>query len=410
MLEGSAGLRHVIIGNGVAGTMCAETLRKLDPTSSVTLIGGEPYPLYNRVSLPPFLKGKALEEKVLMRTLEDHARRGIDLRLSTWATSVDPEDKVVRTDRGQVFAYDRLLVATGGHPRLPDLPGVRGVDNIFSFQTLDDSKAIMAETERATTAVVYGGSYIAYELAEALSERGLAVTWIMRGPRLLHRVVDSEAGAVVDAVATQHQVTMVYNDRVAEIHADGSRITGVTTQNGRYFAAGMLACGLGFDYNTEVLKGTGAHISQGVVADEYLRTAVPDIYVAGDVAEAMNLMRGERAMMGTWDSAATHGRLAARNMLGENVPFDDPGVYTSTLFHTKMRVVGRVPQHTGANYASVSCTDIERQTHFKLMFESDVLIGAVAIGAMPRRGELLRLIRTRERVYDKQRLLAPEEG
>src|SRR5260370_14469340 len=122
MLESVAGLRHVIIGNGVAGTICAETLRKLDPASDVTLIGGEPYPLYNRVSLPPFLKGKALERKVIMRSVEDHANKGINLLLETVVAHVCAQDKVVYTDKDQAFPYDRLLVATGGRPRMPDLP------------------------------------------------------------------------------------------------------------------------------------------------------------------------------------------------------------------------------------------------------------------------------------------------
>ncbi|MDB5077068.1 MAG: FAD-dependent pyridine nucleotide-disulfide oxidoreductase [Chloroflexi bacterium] len=408
MHDSSAGLRHVIIGNGVAGTICAETLRKLDPLSDVTLIGGEPYPLYNRVALPPFLKGKALEKKVIMRSRDDHANKGIKLHLETWVTRVCAQDKVVYTD-GAAFPYDRLLVATGGRPRLPDLPGVAGTSGVFNFQTLDDTKAIIAQAEQVTSAVVFGGSYIAYELAEALSERGLNVTWIMRGPRLLHRILDVEGGAVVDAIARQHGVNMLYNDRVAEVQSRDGKIVGVTTVSGKQIETGMLCCGLGFDYNTEILEGTGIHLNQAIIADEYLRTAVPNIFAAGDVAEAKNLMTGEHEVMGTWDSATTHGRLAARNMLGENVPFDDPSVYTSTMFHTKMRAVGRVPHHTDANYSSISQTDIAKQTHFKLLFEKDVLVGAIAVGNMPRRAELLHLIRSHEPVTDKHRLLAPEE-
>jgi NAD(P)H-nitrite reductase large subunit len=408
MLDSSASLRHVIIGNGVAGTICAETLRKLDPSSDVTLLAGEPYPLYNRVSLPPFLKGRALEKKVIMRSREDHEKKGIKLHLETWVTRVSTHERVVYADSGAAYPYDRLLVATGGRPRLPKLPGVAGTSGIFNFQTLDDTKAIIAQSEHVNSAVVFGGSYIAYELAEALSERGLRVTWIMRGPRLLHRILDAEGGAVVDAIATQHGVTMLYNDVVQEVICRDGKISGVRTVNGKHVEAGMLCCGLGFDYNTEILKGSGIHTNQAIIADEYLRTTDPHVFAAGDVAEARNLTTGEHEVMGTWDSATTHGRLAARNMLGENVPFDDPSVYTSTMFHTKMRVVGRVPHHTNADYSAVSQTDVARQTHFKLLFEKDVLVGAVAIGAMPRRAELLHLIRSHEPVTDKHRLITPE--
>ncbi|MGH2346012.1 MAG: FAD-dependent oxidoreductase, partial [Chloroflexota bacterium] len=131
MLDSLTGLRHVIIGNGVAGTICAETLRKLDATSNVTLIGLEPYPLYNRVALPPFLKGKALERKVIMRTVESHAEKGIQLLLETVVNGVDVRGKAVYTESGKAFPYDRLLVATGGRPRLPELPGSVGISGIY---------------------------------------------------------------------------------------------------------------------------------------------------------------------------------------------------------------------------------------------------------------------------------------
>jgi NAD(P)H-nitrite reductase large subunit len=406
MLDSLTGLRHVVIGNGVAGTICAETLRKLDSTSNVTLIGLEPYPLYNRVALPPFLKGKALERKVIMRTVESHAEKGIQLFLETVVDAVDAREKVVYAESGRAFPYDRLLVATGGRPRLLELPGRAGTSGIYNFQTLNDTKAIIEHACRAGRAVVFGGSYIAYELADALCERGLTVYWVMRGPRFLHRVLDEEGGAVVEAIARRHGVHMVTGDRVIEAHSYEGKLTAVTTARGERIETDLLCCGLGFDYNTEFLRDTGVEVRVGVVADEYLRTADEAIYTAGDVAEARNLLTGERAVMGTWDSATTQGRLAARNMLGERAPFDDPSVYTSTMFHTKMRVVGRVPT-LGDDYSALSTTDISSQTHFKLLFERNVLVGAVAIGDMPRRAELLHLIRSGEAVTDKHHLLTP---
>lgn len=398
------GQRHVIIGNGVAGTLCAETLRKLDPTSGVTLIGNEPYPLYNRVSLPPFLKGKATERKVIMRTVEVHAQKGIALHLETNVVKVCTTDKIVYTDRGAALPYDTLLVATGGRARDIEARGASGVAGIYNFQTLDDTKAIIEHAARATRAVVYGGSYIAYELADALCERGLQVTWIMRGSHLLHRILDAEGGAVVDAIARSHGVAMMPNDRITEVLSRDGAFSGVKTAKGQTIEADLLCCGLGLDYNHGFMQGTGVHVNLGIITDEHLRTAVPNIFAAGDIAEAKNLTTGEHEVMGTWDSATSHGKLAARNMLGEDVAFEEPSVYTSTMFHTKMRAVGRSPK-PHVEYAALSYTDVARMTHFKLFFERDVLVGAVSIGDMPRRAELLHLIRSHEPVTDKHRLL-----
>jgi NAD(P)H-nitrite reductase large subunit len=401
------GRRHVIIGNGVAGTLCAENLRKLDPTSDVTLIGYEPYPLYNRVSLPPFLKGKATERKVIMRTVEVHEQKGIRLQLETNVVKVCTTDKIVYTDRGAALPYDRLLVATGGRARDIEARGAAGVAGIYNFQTLDDTKAIIEHAERATRAVVYGGSYIAYELADALCERGLQVTWIMRGTHLLHRILDAEGGAVVDVIARSHGVTMMPNDRISEVLSRDGHFCGVKTAMGHTIEGDLLCCGLGLDYNHGFMQDTGVHVNLGIITDEYLRTAVPDIFAAGDIAEAKNLTTGEHEVMGTWDSATSHGKLAARNMLGEDVSFEEPSVYTSTMFHTKMRAVGKSPK-PHADYSALSQTDITRMTHFKLFFERDVLVGAVSIGDMPRRAELLHLIRSHEPVTDKHRLLHPD--
>jgi len=192
--------RYVIIGNGIAGTGCAETLRKLDPTCQITLLAEEPYPLYNRVSLPPFLKLQAPESKVLMRTRERHEQNRIDLRLETRVTHVCVAERTVVTHTGKEWPYDALLVATGGRPNRLPVPG-GDLHGVYNFQTLDDSKAINQRILEARTAVTTGGSYIAYELTEAFRARGLHTTWVMRGPRFLRRTLDAEGGRIVDAIA-----------------------------------------------------------------------------------------------------------------------------------------------------------------------------------------------------------------
>src|SRR6202048_4182575 len=115
--------KYVVIGNGIAGQTCAEELAKLDADASIVMIAAERYPLYNRVALPRYLRGQVRREKVLMRTVDDYARQGLDIHFETWATEIDATGKVVRTNRGQEFKYDALLIATGGRPKPPPWPG-----------------------------------------------------------------------------------------------------------------------------------------------------------------------------------------------------------------------------------------------------------------------------------------------
>jgi len=174
--------RYVIIGNGVAGTTTAETLRKNDPDCSIHLLTNEPYPLYNRVSLPRFLQGVITEQKVMIRDLAWHEQRDIRLVTETLVTDVRTDEHVVVTDRGQHFPYDALLIASGGWANPLRVPGVDGVKHIYNFVTLDDTKSIIARMLESRTALAYGGSFISYELCDGFAVRKLNTTWLMRGP------------------------------------------------------------------------------------------------------------------------------------------------------------------------------------------------------------------------------------
>ncbi len=136
--------RYVIIGNGIAGTTAADTLRKNDPNCSIHLLTNEPYPLYNRVSLPRFLQGVIVEQKVMIRDFAWHEQRNINLVTETMVTEVNTDERVIVTGHGQKYPYDALLVATGGWANPLRIPGVEGTRHIYNFVTLDDTKTIIA--------------------------------------------------------------------------------------------------------------------------------------------------------------------------------------------------------------------------------------------------------------------------
>src|SRR5438105_4829301 len=248
--------RYVILGNGIAGQTCAEELRARDPDCSVVMIAAERHPLYNRVALPRFLRGQVREEKVLMRTVEDYEKKGLEIHFETWATAVDVHEKVVRTNRGQEFPYDALLIATGGRPKPPPWPGSDEVSEVYGFQTLDDTKAIIERADVADRVLVMGGSFIAYELAEGIVHHGRSeVTWIMRGPWFLRYVLDAEGGQLCRQLGEAAGVRFVCEDEVDRF----SRVNGhfnATTGCGHRVDFDMLAYGVGLDYYVEPTRGT----------------------------------------------------------------------------------------------------------------------------------------------------------
>ena len=388
--------RYVIIGNGAAGTTCAETLRKNDPNCSITVLTNEPYPLYNRVALPRFLKGIVREEKVFMRTVAQHEERQITLLTGVLVKSVDAEGHSVLLEDGRELPYDALLVATGGWPNRMPCPG-GDHPAVFNFQTMDDTKAIIAEATPGRSAVVAGGSFIAYELAEGFAMRGLHTTWLMRNKPFLRRTLDAEAGAIVDDLAGDHGVEIIYGEEVQEIIPANGMLHHVVTTAGREVQADVMGVGVGLTLNTQLLAGTGVELRKGIVTDQYLRTNVPDIYAAGDVADFFDVHVEKHNTMGTWDNALSHGRTAGINMAGGEEVYHEVPTYTSPLFSSNIAVMG-VTAENRPDLEFVTRAVPEEREYKKLFFLEDRLVGAVTIGRPRGRKRLLQMMHTGERI------------
>src|SRR3989442_1897198 len=198
---GSRPTRFVIIGNGAAGTYCAEQLRKLDEACEILMIDDEPYTLYNRVSLPRYLRGVLLEQRVYVRDMEWHTKNRIDLRLETKVDQVSFDEKTVHMEPGGEIPYERLLIATGGRPDPLPAPGAEGEPYLFNFQYFDEAKGMVARIPESKVPVVLGGAFIRYELTEAFAHRGLETHWLMRGPWFLPRALDEESGKGITLLA-----------------------------------------------------------------------------------------------------------------------------------------------------------------------------------------------------------------
>jgi 3-phenylpropionate/trans-cinnamate dioxygenase ferredoxin reductase subunit len=399
--------RYVILGNGIAGQTCAEELRKQDSECSIVMIAAERHPLYNRVALPRFLRGQVREEKVLMRKVEDYANRGLEIHFETWATEIDTRAKVVRTNRGQEFPYDAMLVATGGRPKPPPWPGAQEVSEVYGFQTLDDTKAIMEKADQSEHVLVMGGSFIAYELAEGVVHRGRSkVTWIMRGPWFLRYVLDAEGGQLCRKLGEEMGVRFVCQDEVTRFsRSDGHFLA--ETQCGERVEFDMLTYGVGLDYYVEPVRGTEVQVRNGIVCDSRLQTAAPDVYAAGDVAVFYDQMIGKHNQMGTWDNAEAHGKTAAHNMAGEDEEFFDVPTYTTTMFGSTLAVMGITPD-VQPDLESVRTYSFDEGFFRKLFFMDDRLVGAIMIGPPKGRKKLIEIMRSRQLIErEYQELLDP---
>ena len=391
--------RYIIVGNGFAGTTAAEQLRKLDPTGSITMFADEPYPLYNRIALPPFLRKQVIEAKVIIRDLAWHEKHAIDLRLSTRVESINEVEKTVFAG-GREWPYDALLVATGGKPNPSDSPGAADAHNLFNFQYMDDTKAISEALETAKSAVSVGGSFIAYELAEAFVSRGVETHWLIRGPRFLRRMLDEDAGEMLDEAARADGCHLHYNEEVREYKRSNGAVTGVITTSGVEIATDCVGVGLGITINTEVLKGTSVLVSaNGIRCDDRLETVVPGIFAAGDAAEFYDPIAEMHYRMGPWNNAGAHGKVAAANMAGGDVRYHDVPEYSSKIFTDQtITQFGLSPEYR-SDLEMVRKVDDAQKWYRALYFHEGRLVGGVLIGKGNRAGKrkYLDAIKSKER-------------
>jgi NAD(P)H-nitrite reductase large subunit len=378
--------KYVIVGNGFAGTTCAEGLRKLDAACSIDLFTDEPYPLYNRIALPPLLRKQVTEQKVIMRDPAWHEKHGIGLHLSTRVERIDAREKVAYAG-GRGYPYDALLVATGGRPNLAEAPGAAGAGNVFNFQYMDDTKAISQHLETANCAVAIGGSFIAYELAEAFSARKVETHWVLRGPRFLRRMLDEIGGEMVDDAARADHVHVHYDEEVRELIRSNGAVTKLVTKSGLEIACDTVGIGLGLTINTEVLEGTGVSVRTGIVCDDRLETEVKGIFAGGDAAEFYDPIAEMHYRMGTWNNAGAHGKVAAINMAGGDQRYHDVPEYSSKLFTDQTITQFGISPEYRSDLDMVRKIDREKKHYRALFFWQNRLAGVVMIGKGNRAGK-----------------------
>jgi NAD(P)H-nitrite reductase large subunit len=378
--------RYVIVGNGFAGTTAAEQLRKHDTSCEITLFGDEPYPLYNRISLPPMLRKQLPEEKVMMRDLADHEEHRIDLRLQTSVEAIDVEGRTVVAG-GREYPYDSLLIATGGRPIPAPMPGAIA-ENVYNFQYLDDTRAISEQIDRSRSAVAIGGSFIAYELAEAFASRKVET------------LLDDVAGEFVDEAAKNDGVHMHYGEEVEEfVHSNGL-VGKVRTKKGLEIAADCFGVGFGLTMNTEVVAGTPIQASKnGILCNDHLETNVPGIYAAGDIADFYDPILEMRYRMGTWNNAGAHGKVVAQNMMGGSEKYHDVPEYSSLLFKGQTITQFGLSPDLQPELESVRKIDSEKKWYRTLFFWQDRLVGGIMLGKGNRAGKrkYVEAIKSKER-------------
>jgi 3-phenylpropionate/trans-cinnamate dioxygenase ferredoxin reductase subunit len=383
----------VIVGASLAGGGAASTLRQEGFDGRVILIGAEAQPPYERPPLSKeYLRGESLFEHALVQPPDFYGESGIETRFGVRATRVDAVDKVVELDGGERVAYDKILIATGGRNRRFPIPGL-DLEGIYDLRTVADSDRIRAEIAPGRKAVVVGMGFIGSEVAASLRQSGVEVTVVDRNEVPLRRVLGEEVGWVIEGIHRDHGTSMIFEDKVAAFEGAG-RVERVTTATGRRIECDFVVVGLGTEPVTDFLAGTGVEIDNGVVVDEYCRTAVEGIYAAGDVANHYHPVFERRMRVEHWQNALRQGPAAARNMLGENEPYDEIPWFWSDQYEYNLQYAGF---HTEWDELVVRGSMGERD--FVAFYRKDGrVLAAVAINRGRELRRSISLIKTQEEI------------
>jgi 3-phenylpropionate/trans-cinnamate dioxygenase ferredoxin reductase subunit len=329
----------VIVGASLAGSSAAQALREEGFEGRVVLIGDEPVRPYQRPPLSKeYLQGKAGTDKVFLHEEGYYAEQDIDLRLSTHVQSLDTIAGEVVLASGERLAYDAVLLTTGAEPRRLTVPGSE-LDGLLTLRTLADSDALQAAIRAAGRVVIIGGGWIGCEVAASARELGAEVAVIEGGTLPLERVLGPELGAFYRDVHAEHGVEWHFGSGVEEVRGS-SRAEAVTLADGTVVAGDLFVVGVGVTPRISLGEDAGLTMENGIVADEFLQTSAPGVFAAGDVADAWHPLFGARIRLEHWSAALNQGPVAAKNMLGQKVPYEKVPYFFSDQYDVGMEYSG----------------------------------------------------------------------
>lgn len=400
-------MQHVIIGNGPAGVIAAETIRKHAAEDSIVLIGDEPERPYSRMAIPYLLHGAIDERGTWLRKDDEHFRRLRIEQMRGRVMRVDTGTRMAVLEDGALIPYDRLLIATGSVPARPPVPGIE-LDGVHNCWTMEDARAILQRAAPGARVLQMGAGFIGCIILEALAMRGVKLTVVEMGERMVPRMMGDAAGSMIRRWCESKGVAVHVGTRVDAIERNPSGTSPLLARlsNGDALEADLIISATGVKPNIGFLEEAPIKCLQGILVDETMQTSVPGVYAAGDCAEAYDPILDQTIVSAIQPNAADQAYCAGMNMAGRHAV--QRGVTQINVLDTLGLIstsFGRWHGVPGGDH--VELTDEAAFRHVRLEFDGDVLVGANAIGFTEHVGLLRGLIESRVKLGGwKQALLA----
>ncbi|MDP3809473.1 MAG: FAD-dependent oxidoreductase [Hydrogenophaga sp.] len=416
---------HVILGAGPAGVIAAETIRRHAPADTITLVGDEAEPPYSRMAIPYLLMGNVKETGTYLRKSLTHYT---DLRIdqvSGRATAVDTKARMVTLDNGTQLKFDKLLIATGSHPVRPPIPGM-DLPGVHPCWTMEDARAIAALAQPGARVLQMGAGFIGCIIMEALAARGVELSVVDMGDRMVPRMMGPTAGGMIRDWCEKKGVKVYTGTKVEAIERASNEPTGIVGKlasamglgssepakglrvklsDGQTVEADLVISATGVRPAIGFLKDSGITCLVGVLTDEHLQTNVNGIFAAGDCAEAFDKVSGKTIVSAIQPNAAEQARVAALNMVGQKA--DLKGVTQINVLDTLGLIstsFGNWEGVAGGEHAEL--TDKASGRHLSLQFKDDVMVGCNSVGWTEHVGVMRGLVEGQVKLGDwKDRLM-----
>jgi len=362
--------RYVIIGNGTAGASAVGEIRARDKDGSIVVFSSENHPYYYRPRLPDYIAGEAILDKFTMHPLPQYEKWNVDLRLGETVCAIDPVKKEVQGEKSGTVRYDELLIATGSKSFLPPVKG-NDKAGVFTLRTIADADAIIASARKAKVAVLVGGGLLGLEAGRALISLGLRVEVVEYMDRLLPRQLDGEGAGRLQKELEGMGFSFHLAAKAQEI-TGGDTVTGLVLEGGTRIDCGLVLFSAGVRSNLELARLAGIEVDKSVKVDKYMRTNVPGIWAAGDVAEF------EGQPCGVWPVAMAQGKVAGASMTGELCEYL-PQVPSMMLKVAGIELISA--GNIDAENTGMSKRFVSDKAYRKIVLEEDVIKGVIFLGS-----------------------------
>jgi len=378
--------RLVVIGNGIAGTAVIENVLAQKERFEIVVYGAEAYVGYNRILLSDILSGAKELRDTLLKTGDWYFENNVRLRVNNKVVSIYPAQKTMRDSAGKFVAYDKLVIATGSNPIVPEIPGIEK-KGIFTFRNIKDAEAIISFSRGRHTVAIIGGGLLGLEAGMALAQRGLHVTVYHHGDRLMSQQLDDEAGIILKKELERKGVGVSLNHSAVEFIGKDS-VEGIAFSNERAYEADMVVVSTGIVPNVELAAQAGLQTRRGVVVNDFMETSDPDIFALGECVEHRGKTYGIVAPI------REQARVVAASISGKK------GItYEGTVEATALKVAGidlvSIGDFSGTSPGSEAITYSDRclSQYKKVVLQGNRVVGAVLMGDTGDHHKLLQLVK-----------------